>query len=312
MPGYNADSLDACRAALHKHATPGPWTEAIAASNIKQVQTLSAVVSRESPAAACGLEMAALDHIARRNSEPVGALLARCAGTNNLRRVPVNGVIPPGSFDEAMEYAVEAFALGIRCVKLKVGRDLDRELQVATALRAAFGDRLAIRLDANGLWAPDEAAQHLARFAPMAPEFCEQPVRAGALKHFANSPIPWAADESCGHAELDGLLATPNPQLAAVVLKPMALGGALRCIAIAARAATRSVDTVITHFLDGPLGLAYAAELAAALPGNVRTSGLAKHPGLGAWETTPPQVGDIDAGSCNAPGLGMVIHRVPK
>jgi L-alanine-DL-glutamate epimerase-like enolase superfamily enzyme len=73
-----------------------------------------------------------------------------------------------------------------------------------------------------------------------------------------------------------------------VVLKPMALGGILRCLEIARLAHERRLDVVVSHLFDGPLALAAAAVLAltAGTPGVAM--GLDRHAGLDAWGDPAP------------------------
>ena len=93
--------------------------------------------------------------------------------------------------------------------------------------------------------------------------------------------VPVALDESLqgGDSLVTSLLEAGVCQ--ALVLKPMALGGILRCLHLARLAARHGVGVVVTHLFDGPVALAAATELALALPGRVLACGLDLHPGLG-------------------------------
>ena len=68
----------------------------------------------------------------------------------------------------------------------------------------------------------------------------------------------------------------------AVVLKPMRLGGAVRCMQIAAAARAVGIEPVVTHMMDGPIALAAARALAFALQPAL-ACGLAAHDALGSW-----------------------------
>lgn len=308
MPNYNGDSLaSALEALAGARERSAEWTSALRSNDLDTIETLVAAVATESVSAACGLEMAALDWLGRRSGQPVAAILAQRSGTS-LRRVALNAVLPPGE-DQWVDAARAAVARGVRTVKIKVGRvALADEAAGVAAVRRALGSAVEVRLDANGAWDAPAAHRALAAFEPSNVAFCEQPVRPGELESFARSEpaIAIGVDESCGDPrEVEALLERPPGALVAWVLKPMALGGALRCLRLAARARPRSV--LVTHLLDGPLGAAYAAELAAALPVPPLACGLDVHPGLRAWHVIPRQLGRNDAGSSLLPGLGLSL-----
>ena len=91
-----------------------------------------------------------------------------------------------------------------------------------------------------------------------------------------------------------------------LVLKPTLLGGMCACLALARDAAARGLSVVVTHVFDGPVALAAAAELAAALPGRVLACGLDRHGGLAAWpDVAIPQLGPDYVASAGRPGLGL-------
>jgi glucarate dehydratase len=91
-----------------------------------------------------------------------------------------------------------AVAAGYETFYLKVGRDLERELEMVAAVRAAIGSR-RLRLDANGVWTLDEARRSIARFAEYDIDFFEQPVRWFPLDAMAalrrDAVVPIAANE---------------------------------------------------------------------------------------------------------------------
>jgi L-alanine-DL-glutamate epimerase-like enolase superfamily enzyme len=91
-----------------------------------------------------------------------------------------------------------------------------------------------------------------------------------------------------------------------LVLKPTVLGGLVACLALAREAAARGLAATVTHTFDGPVALAAAAELAAALPGGGPACGLDRHGGLDAWPPTSiPQLHPAHVASANRPGLGL-------
>jgi o-succinylbenzoate synthase len=176
------------------------------------------------------------------------------------------GAIPRCVLCVTPDDAARAVHDGAHTIKLKIdgrtpfGDDLAR----IVAVRRTIGTAVPLRLDANGTLPVDEAAAMLTALAPQRPELIEEPVPAPDLaRAFGNAsstPVPIALDESLQHL-LPGQL---PPQAAALVLKPMALGGLLRCLAFAA--AAPHLPVVVTHLYDGPIALAATATLACVLP----------------------------------------------
>ena len=197
----------------------------------------------------------------------------------------------------------------MRAFKLKVSdASFDADLEVAAALRDAYGDGVRLRFDANRRFDPAHAARRLEALARFAPEFVEEPVPTPELLAMERAPVPLAADESLA-------VAGAWPALAAccrvVVLKPTLLGGFGACLRIARAAAARGLAATVTHTFDGPLALAAAVELACALPAVVLACGLDAHAGLDAWpQVAIPQLGDAHAGSSGLPGLGPVADAL--
>jgi L-alanine-DL-glutamate epimerase-like enolase superfamily enzyme len=57
----------------------------------------------------------------------------------------------------------DGLARGFHVFYLKVGIDVEEELEVVRCVREAVGPRCKIRLDANGAWQVNEAVRNLAR-----------------------------------------------------------------------------------------------------------------------------------------------------
>lgn len=190
-------------------------------------------------------------------------------------------------------------------------------LRVA-AVRQAAGPGVAIRLDANGAWAPDRAVSMLRLFAPFAIAYIEQPVPgrdAGAdveaLAYVrAASPIPIAADEILTvPGAVDRVLTVGAADV--LVVKPALMGGLAAVWDLAARAAAlpRPPAIVVTTALDSAVGRAGALHLAAALPGPDLPCGLATG-GLLAEDVGPAEAvvrGRVAIGE--AAGLGVGLGR---
>lgn len=97
--------------------------------------------------------------------------------------------------------AERVVAAGVRCLKVKVGRDQARDLAVIRELRAAFGDEVQLYADSNETLTPPEAPAALAAMRDAGLTYVEEPLpvrelRARAVLH-ARGLLPIVADDSC-------------------------------------------------------------------------------------------------------------------
>src|SRR5207237_6906744 len=122
---------------------------------------------RTAPAACCGLELALLDLGSRR----AGVALARWLSSAASDSVRCSALLAGDAVD----------APGFDSVKIKVGAaSLERDIRRVRDVRQAARPGVRIRLDANGAWAPQQAAVALRALAPFEPELCEQPIPPGS------------------------------------------------------------------------------------------------------------------------------------
>jgi L-alanine-DL-glutamate epimerase-like enolase superfamily enzyme len=185
--------------------------------------------------------------------------------------VPVNALV--GAEDRAGAAATAAAAAqsGFGCVKVKVG--IGDDAGRVAAVRAAIGDRVALRVDANGAWAtPEEALANLRALAPAGIELCEEPVRGlDALRAVrARSPVPVAMDETAAQP------GAPGSGAADAVCLKVARGGITDVLHDARAARAAGAHVYVSSTYDGPLGIAAGVHAAAAL----RAAGPVAHCGL--------------------------------
>lgn len=233
------------------------------------------------------LETALFDAVGVRR----GLSVAEClAGRASEGAIPVNALLDASTGDLAARARQIGADRSIRAVKVKLrARDeaaFERELCELSALRKVLPPPFELRLDPNGAWTLAEAREKLARLAPLAPRYVEQPVPAELLPELGPTAVPWAADESLCLPGLAERLAHVDG-CAAFILKPAALGGLTRALTLAELGAAAGLDLVVTHYLDGPVGLAAACELARALPKRPLACGLDLHPGMAAYPAMP-------------------------
>ncbi|WP_435066972.1 o-succinylbenzoate synthase [Haloplanus sp. C73] len=270
LPGWT-ESLDDCRAALDRidpDATllDGPPTDPLSAA------PGVADALADAPAARHAVESAALDARGRRDGDALASLFADAPAD----RVPVNATIGDGAVDETVSATKTAVADGFDCLKVKVGvGELDRDVARLRAVREAVGDGVAIRADANGAWDRETASEAVAELAALDLAYLEQPLaRTDLAGHAAlrGRGVPIALDETLATAGVGAILDADAADV--LVLKPMALGGPARTLAVAERVRAAGVDPVVTTTIDAAPARTAAVHVAAAIP-DVRPCGLA-------------------------------------
>ena len=188
-----------------------------------------------------------------------------------LGLVPVNAALGAlGGITPAVVWACGA--AGYKVLKVKVGLGPPEEdLRRLTALAQHIPEGVALRLDANRAWNLGQASDVIAGLAALPVESLEEPLRdpnATDLRRLqAEAGFPLALDES-----LHGPGATWNLgdlPVRRVVLKPAAIGGLGRTLALAARARDAGLEVVLTSLIDSAAGLWPTVHLAAAVGGKI-------------------------------------------
>lgn len=229
------------------------------------VEELEALGERDS------LDEATLSGGAVRLSAP-----ARCAALTallDLRGRVAGGDAPPGASrpvecnatlvaGDPAAVAADALAWaedGFTTFKLKLGTGED--VAQVRAVREAVGPRARIRVDANAAWDVERAKRTLAAIEPFDVELAEQPVAGlSDLTEVGDATsIPIAGDEcieSCADAEEAARAGACD--LASVKLSKV--GGPEAAIEIA-----EVMPSYLSSALDGPVGIAAAAQVAQTL-----------------------------------------------
>ena len=199
-------------------------------------------------AARNALDSALWDLAAKKADTPVW----RLAGLPNPRPLVTAFTI---SLAEPAQMEADARASAhLPLLKLKLAGEGD-EARVAAVRRGAPKARLIV--DANEAWTGRDLAAEASTLARYGVELIEQPVRAGedALLDGVQSPIPFAADESCqDRADLPRLVG----RYQAINIKLDKAGGLTEALALAAEARALGLDVMVGCMLATSLGIAPA------------------------------------------------------
>jgi o-succinylbenzoate synthase len=264
-------------------ASPLPgWTESVAECRAALSGTLEALEAdpanamsglADRPAARHGITLAAAD----RGAREAGRSLARGLGAApDVDRVPVNATVGDADAAATADAAAAAVDRGFSTVKVKVGaRSVAADCERIRAVRAAVGDDVVVRADANAAWSREEAREAFRAFYRHRVSYVEQPLPAGdlaGLRSLRGSGVGVAVDESLVEAGLDAVLEADAAD--AAVIKPMAVGGPRRAVRLAGRAVVNGVDPVFTTTVDAAVARTAAVHCGAVVP-EVLACGLA-------------------------------------
>jgi len=147
-------------------------------------------------------------------------------------KLPINGLVWMGDIPTMRLRIDEVLNKNFACIKLKIGAHyIDEELALIDSIRSTYGDKLEIRVDANGGFTSDKARVVMQHLASINVHSIEQPIPVGHRKELASlcrdSPLPIALDEELIGVNTTGsrerLLDAVQPQY--IILKPSLLGG---------------------------------------------------------------------------------------
>jgi muconate cycloisomerase len=128
-------------------------------------------------AARCALELALLDAAGRH----LGCGVGRWLGPTRADVLVYDAVIPFSGRRRVAAIALAIRLLGIRRVKVKVGRELAEDLHTLRMLRRLLGGEADLRVDANCAWTVEQALHAIERMRPFRLSVVEQPVAAADL-----------------------------------------------------------------------------------------------------------------------------------
>jgi muconate cycloisomerase len=226
-----------------------------------RVQTLMARIGRmvrENRFAKSAVETALLDAQGKRLGLPVSELL----GGRRRDRLPVAWTLASGDTSRDIVEAERMLELRRhRVFKLKIGaRAIKDDIAHMAAIKAALGDRGAVRVDLNMAWSEGEAAYGIAALADVGCELVEQPVAStAALTRLARRfPVALMADESLtGPESAFELARVQGADVFAVKLEQS--GGAFNALRVAAIADAAGIGLYGGTMLEGAVGTVISA-----------------------------------------------------
>jgi muconate cycloisomerase len=247
---------------IEKYLTPA--VRGADPGNIVELHRRMDAVIKGYPYAKCAVELAAYDLAARRADLPVYALLGGAART----RIPVTHSIGLIGIAEAAAEAATVAAEGIKTIKIKIGVDPKRDVEMVRAIRDAVGPNLELCVDANeGYATPGEAIRTIRQMEPYGLKYAEQPVmgieRLAQVARAIDTPV--MADESAWNAH-DVIQIVERNAAEIVSIYTTKPGGLYRAMEVAAVCRAAGIVCNVNGSVETGVGNLANLHLAAAAP----------------------------------------------
>jgi L-alanine-DL-glutamate epimerase-like enolase superfamily enzyme len=169
--------------------------------------------------------------------------------------------------DKMATTAAEFKAKGVTMIKVKLGKKVSDDIERIRQIRAAIGEEIILRIDANQGWSYDDAVTALTALGAYGIQFCEQPMRKWNDELLPSlcklSPIPVMADESVfTHHDAERIIR--NNACAYINIKFAKSGGIHEAIKINAVAEKNNIACMMGGMLESRVALTAKVHFAMA------------------------------------------------
>ena len=171
--------------------------------------------------------------------------------------------------EQMVEKSFKAVMDGCTCLKIKVGNDVDHDIERVKAVRKAVRKGISIRVDANQGWRPKEAVRIIRKFEDLGLdiEFVEQPVNSwdiDGLKYVTdNVDTKILADEAVfGPSDAFKIIEKRAADL--ISIKLMKCGGINNAIKIYNMAENMGIRCMMGCMMESRIGITAATSFAAS------------------------------------------------
>ena len=215
------------------------------------------------PAARAAVDMALHDLYASAKGKPLVECLGRVHGA-----LPTSVTIGIQSLDESLAEADEYLALGFRILKLKIGEDVEADIEISHRICERLGVGNALRVDGNQGYDPGELERYLTATRQLNLELIEQPFSRGRIDDMRALPAAvrqrCAADEDL-HTPADARQLIHEPLAFGIFnIKLMKCGGVHPAMQIAALAESAGIELMWGCMDESRISIAAALHAALA------------------------------------------------
>ena len=232
--------------------------------NIAEIHARMDAVLKGYPYSKAAVEFAVYDAAARGLGVPVYTLLGGCV----RKQIPVTHSLGLISVAEAEAEAVKVVSEGIKTIKIKIGVDPKRDVEIVRAVRLAIGSKAELCVDANeGYSTVGLAIQTIRKMEQYELKYAEQLVMGiEKLAQVASAiDTPVMADESAWNAhDVIQIIEKKAAQIVSIYsTKP---GGLYRAMEVAAVARAAGLICNVNGSVETGIGNRANVHLAAAAP----------------------------------------------
>jgi L-alanine-DL-glutamate epimerase-like enolase superfamily enzyme len=233
------ETLEQCIEALEEKNL-----EFLIGRDIREVNQLLFEVWKKFPAnpsARAALDIALHDVFTKYLDIPLVKFLGQ-----KIKKLPTSNTIGIKNVTETLKEAEDYIKRGFRVLKVKLGKDLEEDVERVMKLREKFGNSIVIRIDANQGYSVEQTIQFYGRTYDLDIELIEQPLPAKAISEMKGLPMEVrkviAADESL-ITPADALELVKPPKAAGIFnIKLMKCGGVSQALKIADIALSENID----------------------------------------------------------------------
>ncbi|MEJ7645092.1 MAG: dipeptide epimerase [Chryseolinea sp.] len=195
----------------------------------------------ENPSARAALDIAIYDVFTKFLDIPLVKFLGQ-----KIKKLPTSNTIGIKNVEETLLEAEDYIRRGFKVLKVKLGKDLEEDVERIMKLREKFGNSIIIRVDANQGYSVEQTIQFYGRCYDLDIELIEQPLPAKEIGEMKSLPKEvrqvLAADESL-ITPADAIELIKPPKAAAIFnIKLMKCGGISQALKIADIALHEEID----------------------------------------------------------------------
>ncbi|MEC5423200.1 dipeptide epimerase [Virgibacillus sp. C22-A2] len=208
------------------------------------------------PTAKAAIDIACYDAVGKALGVPAYVLL----GGRYHKKFPITHVLSIDSPEKMADDAEKHVNKGYTSFKMKVGYNVDEDVERIKAVKKRVGDKIAIRVDVNQGWKSAAATLHaLHKLENVALDWLEQPVVADDIDALAEikvkAAMPIMVDEGLrGFKEMREIIAKRAADKANIKL--MKCGGMYPAAKLAAMAEMAGIDCQVGSMVESSIGSA--------------------------------------------------------
>lgn len=233
------ETLDSCMNALAEKNI-----QFLIGKDIREVNQLTYEIWEKlpkNPAARAALDIAVYDAFTKHLGVPLVKYLGQ-----KIKSMPTSNTIGIMNVEETLKEAEDYGKRGFSVLKVKLGINLEEDIERMVKLREKFGNKFTIRIDANQGYTTEKTIEFYNKTKHLNIELIEQPLKAKAIDEMKRLPEEIrkviAADESLISPK-DAIELIKPPRASGIFnIKLMKCGGVSQALKIADIAALEGVD----------------------------------------------------------------------